>query len=131
MNICLQFLNWLFKNTYSYKALHVYKFCQCKNGTHTLKSTFREDFVLSIDCSFKKVSHSTNGDPKPDEEESDGELIIRFDTNNYQPINEAKPKNTGFFLTRLFSLSSSGKQLEAALYIQAIPVLSLIYSYLV
>ncbi len=62
-------------------AIQIYKFCQCRNGTHKIKTKLRsnihEDFFFEIDCN-KKIVHSTTSSKKHDVRSS---LEESFDKN--------------------------------------------------
>lgn len=65
---------------------------------------------------------------KPVEEED--ETVIRFDDHIYETVHEPKSKDSGFFLGKLFTLSSAANKEATARYLPAsVTVLSLIYAY--
>lgn len=51
-------LNNFYKLIYFFKVMQVYKFCQCKNGTHKISSSNNDasdKYSFTIDCNIKKV----------------------------------------------------------------------------
>lgn len=103
--------------------LQIYKFCQCKNGTHHLKIKFDENFFFAVDCNEKKVFHSSNL-PKENEvrasSETSGKSIADESSEDY----EDTEKPSGFFLFNF--TSSASVKYASKLQIGILSLLSLI-----
>jgi len=90
--------------------LQVYKFCQCKNGTHQIKTSFDEDAFIFVDCNEMKVFNPLGimGIKDVIEEEvlMSDTIEMNVDDDIYQEQVQTKSQN-GFFLKKLFNLSNS------------------------
>lgn len=89
--------------------LQVYKFCQCKNGTHHLKATFEEDFFYKVDCNRKQVV-LTSGLMEKERPEDLVDDIIEFREEENTQFPSSQSKDSGFFL---FSFNNSATRLYA------------------
>ena len=94
--------------------LQVYKFCQCKNGTHQIKTSFQEDAFIFVDCDEMRVFNSLSmlvqkevSEEKKTEWDANRDMWITDDIFEIQE-EHVQPKNqNGFFLNKLFDFSTS------------------------
>lgn len=89
--------------------MQVYKFCQCKNGTHHIKTTFDEELIFYIDCDKKRVLSSLEHTKMMNEKQSKESNDIYNDNYDIPPeaFENEKRSESGFFLTKIFQFGNS------------------------
>lgn len=117
--------------------IQVYKFCQCKNGTHHLKTDSDKDFSFIVDCNKKRASHasaiSVEDQLKEKYEEDNyrlpGKIYKEINNDYFTTVHKDKPKKSGFFLLSFLNGSNKSSEINYILTIFLYPFIQLFIYY--